>query len=80
MTQRPQSPAPAAASGVGRWAPPPALVGFLVLLGLMFAGAYAVGSAAGPVAPGMRSSDPGTTGSDRDPVAPHGHGGTGGAR
>ncbi|MER8097549.1 hypothetical protein ABT002_30085 [Streptomyces goshikiensis] len=78
MTQRPQSPAPAA-GGVARWAPP-ALVGFLVLLGLMFAGSYAVGVAAGPVAPGMRSSDPGSTGPERGPLGPHGHGGTGGAR
>ncbi|MER5568524.1 hypothetical protein ABT083_20245 [Streptomyces goshikiensis] len=79
MTQRPQSPAPAA-GGAARWAPPPALVGFVVLLGLVFAGSYAVGAAAGPVAPGMRSSDPGSTGSERGPLGPHGHGGTGGAR
>ncbi|MFI5638852.1 hypothetical protein ACIA8H_15675 [Streptomyces goshikiensis] len=79
MTQRPQPPAPAA-SGAARWAPPPALVGFLVLLGLMFAGSYAVGAAAGPVAPGMRSSDPGTTGSERGPLEPHGHGGADDAR
>lgn len=40
----------------GRWGPPPALTGFVVLLLAMFALAYGVGAAAGPVAPGMRST------------------------
>ncbi|MFI1279819.1 hypothetical protein ACH4U5_03510 [Streptomyces sp. NPDC020858] len=39
-----------------RWAPPPALAGFVVLLVTMFALSYGVGSAAGPVAPGMHPS------------------------
>ncbi|MGP4090438.1 hypothetical protein [Streptomyces sp. KR55] len=51
-----------------RLAPPPALCGFLLLLTLVFTVSYAVGSTAGPVAPGMRPSgtsngvedDPGT--------------------
>ncbi|MEV7085506.1 hypothetical protein AB0O07_06310 [Streptomyces sp. NPDC093085] len=37
-----------------RWVPPPALTGFLVLLVAVFGVAYGVGSAVGPVAPGMR--------------------------
>uniref|UniRef100_A0AAU2JHI1 Uncharacterized protein n=1 Tax=Streptomyces sp. NBC_00049 TaxID=2903617 RepID=A0AAU2JHI1_9ACTN len=40
-----------------RWAPPPALAGFVVLLAAMFTLAYGVGAAAGPVAPGMRDND-----------------------
>ncbi|MFG2550506.1 hypothetical protein [Streptomyces sp. NPDC048581] len=39
---------------------PPALCGFLLLLALIFTASYAVGSAAGPVAPGMHRS--GTSG------------------
>ncbi|BDH12759.1 MULTISPECIES: hypothetical protein [Streptomyces] len=48
-------------SGAGavlrRMAPPPALCGFLLLLALMFAVSYAVGAAAGPVAPGMHGTE-----------------------
>ncbi|WP_443051117.1 hypothetical protein [Streptomyces sp. JV185] len=51
-----------------RFVPPPALWGFLFLLGALFAGAYAVGAAVGPVAPGMHG--PGITGD-----APVGDGG-----
>ncbi|WP_055565277.1 hypothetical protein [Streptomyces atriruber] len=36
--------------------PPPALCGFLLLMVLVFAASYAVGRAAGPVAPGMHGS------------------------
>lgn len=50
--------------------PPPALCGFLLLLALVFAASYAVGAAAGPVAPGMH----GTSGSKHGPA-----GGTGGS-
>ena len=39
---------------------PPALCGFLLLLALIFTASYAVGAAAGPVAPGMHRS--GTSG------------------
>lgn len=39
---------------------PPALCGFLLLLALIFTVSYAVGTAAGPVAPGMHRS--GTSG------------------
>ncbi|MEU6772628.1 hypothetical protein [Streptomyces sp. NPDC046759] len=48
--------------------PPPALCGFLLLLSLLFTVSYAVGAAAGPVAPGMH----GATGTSR------GDGGSGG--
>ncbi|MGW6983994.1 hypothetical protein ACWGE1_31895 [Streptomyces sp. NPDC054932] len=64
-----------------RWAPPPALFGFLALLIVMFTVAYGVGAGAGPVAPGMRSTEVDTPGLDGDPGRPHGHtGGTGGTR
>ncbi|MFH0517633.1 hypothetical protein ACHBTE_10690 [Streptomyces sp. M41] len=53
---------------------PPALCGFLVLLALVFTVSYAVGAAAGPVAPGMHRSGTsgdgggdGTDGGDADP-------------
>lgn len=38
---------------------PPALCGFLLLLALIFTVSYAVGAAAGPVAPGMHRSGTG---------------------
>ncbi|MGX1563246.1 hypothetical protein [Streptomyces sp. NPDC055506] len=53
-------------------APPPALCGFLLLLVLIFAVSYAVGVAAGPVAPGMHGDS--TSG---DGGAPSGGGGMG---
>ncbi|WP_229909443.1 hypothetical protein [Streptomyces flavofungini] len=60
----------------GRWRPPPALLGFLVLLVVVFAVAYQVGSSMGPVAPGMRSSTPEDgSGGDRDGGSGGGHGG-----
>ncbi|MPY61631.1 hypothetical protein [Streptomyces spongiae] len=49
--------------------PPPALCGFLLLLALMFAVSYAVGAAAGPVAPGMSGTtqnDDGRGGTNMD--------------
>ncbi|MEV5018075.1 hypothetical protein ACIGW1_07675 [Streptomyces sp. NPDC053780] len=39
-----------------RFLPPPALCGFLLLLVLVFSVSYAVGSVAGPVAPGMHGT------------------------
>ncbi|WP_055550772.1 hypothetical protein [Streptomyces sp. NBRC 110028] len=42
-----------AGAAVRRLLPPPALCGFLLLLVLVFSVSYAVGSAAGPVAPGL---------------------------
>ncbi|WP_404961403.1 hypothetical protein [Streptomyces sp. 147326] len=51
-----------------RWAPPPALAGFVVLLAAVFALSYGVGSAAGPVAPGLHrtGSDAGSGGGTGD--------------
>lgn len=45
---------------------PPALCGFLLLLALIFTASYAVGSAAGPVAPGMHRSGTSGDGGDAD--------------
>ncbi|AQT75775.1 MULTISPECIES: hypothetical protein [Streptomyces] len=72
MTEEQQSAVQASAS-TGRWGPPRALTGFVVLLLAVFALAYGIGSAAGPVAPGMRSTvgDPG-------PAEPGGMGGMNG--
>ncbi|WP_411103167.1 hypothetical protein [Streptomyces sp. cmx-4-9] len=58
-----------------RWAPPPALAGFTVLLLALFALSYGVGSAAGPVAPGMHAP---RTGAGPHGPAPGGGGGMGG--
>ncbi|MFE0508808.1 hypothetical protein [Streptomyces sp. NPDC058964] len=52
--------------------PPPALCGFLLMLALLFTVSYAVGAAAGPVAPGMHG-----TGTSRGGGG-DGSGGTGG--
>ncbi|MFF4317769.1 hypothetical protein [Streptomyces sp. NPDC001568] len=46
-----------------RWAPPAALTGFVLLLLAVFALSYGVGTAAGPVAPGIRPDRTGTPGS-----------------
>lgn len=59
MADIPKSPRPVGATA-RRLLPPPALCGFLLLLVLVFSVSYAVGSASGPVAPGMH----GTGGSD----------------
>ena len=66
MADRPLS--PRSGETARRWMPPPALCGFLLLLAMVFSVAYTVGSAAGPVAPGIH----GTGGSG-------GSGGSGGA-
>ncbi|KES03139.1 hypothetical protein BU52_32315 [Streptomyces toyocaensis] len=55
---------PAGGAAVRRAVLPPALLGFLLLLTLMFALSYAVGSAAGPVSPGMSGTSPGGTSPD----------------
>jgi hypothetical protein len=55
MTDVPQSPRPAGVTA-RRLLPPPALCGFLLLLVLVFAVSYAVGTAAGPVAPGIHGT------------------------
>ncbi|MCX5292421.1 MULTISPECIES: hypothetical protein [unclassified Streptomyces] len=56
-----------------RLLPPPALCGFLLLLVLIFSVAYAVGSAAGPVAPGIHG-----TGNSGSGSGSGGGGGSGG--
>ncbi|WP_461007959.1 hypothetical protein [Streptomyces capparidis] len=59
--------------------PPPAVCGFLLLLAALFAVSYAVGAAAGPVAPGMHGTGTGGGGDGgedgRGGGAGHGHGG-----
>ncbi|MER6448152.1 hypothetical protein [Streptomyces venezuelae] len=80
MTDRPQYPT-LATTALRRWAPPPALLGFVALLVVMFAAAYGVGASAGPVAPGMHATDVGDPAFDENPGRPHGHtGGAGDAR
>ncbi|MFH8476478.1 hypothetical protein [Streptomyces sp. NPDC018000] len=69
QTRRPASrPATALLRGA---LPPPALCGFLLLLVLVFAASYAVGTGVGPVAPGMHRT--GTT--DGGPSGGHDGGG-----
>ncbi|MEH0430342.1 hypothetical protein QBB34_29325 [Streptomyces stelliscabiei] len=62
MAEFPQPSSPAGAIA-RRLLPPPALCGFLLLLALAFSVSYAVGSAAGPVAPGMHGTGSAGTGS-----------------
>jgi hypothetical protein len=71
--RQPSSPAGAIAR---RLLPPPALCGFLLLLALVFTVSYAVGSAAGPVAPGMHGT--GSAGSGNGNGGGGGDGGSGG--
>ncbi|MFD7437800.1 hypothetical protein [Streptomyces sp. NPDC059861] len=66
----PRPPARRAPRALRDLLPPPALGGFLLLLAAVFVVAYAVGSAVGPVAPGMHRPDGGAT--EADP-----HSGTG---
>ncbi|WP_225823932.1 hypothetical protein [Streptomyces naphthomycinicus] len=54
---------------VRKLVPPPALCGFLLLLALVFTLSYAMGAAAGPVAPGMHG-----TGTNRGDGGPGGGG------
>ncbi|MBT2540252.1 hypothetical protein J7E99_05945 [Streptomyces sp. ISL-44] len=81
MAERQQSPGSTYLS-LRRWVPPPALTGFLALLVVAFCLPYGVGSAAGPVAPGMHSSgtDAAPKGGDGGSPGRHGHGGAGGTR
>ncbi|MCH5677483.1 hypothetical protein [Streptomyces gilvus] len=65
MDESRQSPADPGAV-LRRFAPAPALCGFLLLLALMFTASYAVGSAAGPVAPGMHGTRTGSIGGGTD--------------
>ncbi|WAU83231.1 hypothetical protein O1Q96_28215 [Streptomyces sp. Qhu-G9] len=61
MDESRQSSTPGAAAFLRTAVPPPALCGFLLLLALIFTGAYAAGASVGPVAPAMHG--PGTSGS-----------------
>ncbi|GHI01974.1 hypothetical protein AQI88_17520 [Streptomyces cellostaticus] len=65
MSESRQSPSGAGAV-LRRAVPPPALCGFLVLLALLFTLSYAVGAAAGPVAPGMHGTGRGGDGAGAD--------------
>ncbi|MCQ8828146.1 hypothetical protein [Streptomyces malaysiensis] len=80
-TTSPPRPAPDGAeprvARTRRALPPPALAGFLVLLAVLMAASYAVGRAAGPVAPGIHRSVPqdgGAGGMDTHGMGPHGMG------
>ncbi|WHX23483.1 hypothetical protein QFW82_43795 [Streptomyces malaysiensis subsp. malaysiensis] len=77
-TTSPPRPAPDGAEPrVARALPPPALAGFLVLLAVLMAASYAVGRAAGPVAPGIHRSVPqdgGAGGMDTHGMGPQGMG------
>ncbi|WP_030768655.1 MULTISPECIES: hypothetical protein [unclassified Streptomyces] len=83
MTDRLEYPT-LAITALKRWAPPPALAGFVALLIVMFGVAYAVGAGVGPVAPGMRSTEVESPGFVGDLGRSHGHtggsGGSGGTR
>ncbi|MBB5938365.1 hypothetical protein [Streptomyces zagrosensis] len=60
-----------------QYSPALLLIGFVLLLGALFGVSYAVGSAAGPVAPGLhRSGDGGSGGGmgDMDGMNNHGMG------
>ncbi|MER8056595.1 MULTISPECIES: hypothetical protein [unclassified Streptomyces] len=59
----------------GRLPLPPALCGFLLLLVLLFSVSYAVGSAAGPVAPGMHGAGSGGSGGGTGDMPGMSHGG-----
>lgn len=78
-TASPPRPAPDGAEPRGararRALPPPALAGFLVLPVVLTATSYAVGRAAGPVAPTIHRSVPqdGTGGMDTHGMGPLGH-------
>ncbi|WP_033207514.1 hypothetical protein [Streptomyces bikiniensis] len=64
---------PVRARAFARFLPPPAVCGFLLLLGVVFAGAYAAGAAVGPVAPGIVGPAP--PGSGQDGTTPGHHSG-----
>ncbi|MFQ6850392.1 hypothetical protein AAIB46_05730 [Streptomyces sp. 35M1] len=66
---------PGPGAKTARWNPPPALWAFLFLLGGVFAGAYAVGQAVGPVAPGMQGPGVTSDAPSRDAEMPMEHGG-----
>ncbi|MEU0029708.1 hypothetical protein [Streptomyces sp. NPDC006335] len=72
MAETPRPPSSAGAI-TRKLLPPPALCGFLLLLALAFTVSYAVGSAAGPVAPGIHGT--GSAGNGREEKEGGGGGG-----
>ncbi|GGY12003.1 hypothetical protein [Streptomyces anandii] len=69
--QLPSGAGAGAGAALRKLVPPPALCGFLLLLALTFTVSYAVGAAAGPVAPGLHG-----TGTSRGTGDTGGGGGT----
>ncbi|MCZ0982585.1 hypothetical protein O1L60_36825 [Streptomyces diastatochromogenes] len=66
---KPRDPSsPAGTAGRFR-SPPVVLAGFLLLLGLVFVGSYALGAAVGPIGPGPDPSS--TTTTTPDTGSPH---------
>ncbi|MFD4127151.1 hypothetical protein ACFXKK_10385 [Streptomyces globisporus] len=61
---------------IARALPPPAFWAFLFLLGAVFAGAYAIGAAMDPVAPGMHGPTVTDDAPTRDEDMPMDHGGS----
>ncbi|WP_051813215.1 hypothetical protein [Kitasatospora sp. MBT63] len=57
---------------IDRAGPGRVLAGFALLLGLLFAVSYGLGSAVGPVAPGLAPARPGTDGPGAGENGPHG--------
>lgn len=66
---------PGPGAKTARSLPPPAFWTFLLLLVVVFAGAYAVGRAVGPVAPGMHGPGVTSDSPSRDADTPTEHGG-----
>jgi hypothetical protein len=66
MDESEQQPSAGAGAVPRKLVPPPALCGFLLLLAALFAVSYAVGAAAGPVAPGMHAPDGSRDGGGED--------------
>ncbi|WP_256106122.1 hypothetical protein [Streptomyces sp. ODS05-4] len=64
---------PVRTGAFARFQPPPAVCGFLLLLGVVFTGAYAAGTAVGPVAPGIVG--PASPGSGQGGTTPGHHSG-----
>ncbi|MGD3106051.1 hypothetical protein [Streptomyces sp. YGL11-2] len=73
-TASPVARTPARPPSPARFLPARPVVGFLALLALLFALSYAVGTAVGPVAPGLHPADRPRTGT----TEPTGDGGMGG--
>lgn len=75
MMEEPQQSSPEKVFALRRLVPQLALCGFLLLLALIFTVSYAVGAAAGPVAPGMQRSGTSGDGTEGGMDMKHGGGG-----